>query len=362
MPIKLPLADQPDFFIPYLADLPLRDQREMMERPFFSLSKRKRMKPIHYSSPNGNIFVDVSPHPDHGMATIWDADILIYASSVLNYYKNQGKNFIPRTLEFQPYDILRSIGREPGGMQYTQLQLALGRLQSTVIRTNIRVEGKKKTRQFSYIDAWDEKFNSNKQSMGIEMTLSDWFYEGILMDGGVLAIDPEYFEIKGGRERWLYKISRKHTGTKNKDFKINFPTLYEKSGSESNYRRFKFEIIKIVDRNELPRFELSLIQGDGEPQLCIKKRDDIKLPSQKSQNQISAIPMRQLTISTVNIFKKHYPDANLDELKSEYDKSLENTSTHPDNYQMAFLQFAEQKLKPPFHHTSGKFEFSGTVS
>ncbi len=30
--------DQIDLFLPYLADLDLRDQREMMERPFFSLS------------------------------------------------------------------------------------------------------------------------------------------------------------------------------------------------------------------------------------------------------------------------------------------------------------------------------------
>lgn len=30
-------AEQFELFLPYLADLPLRDQREMMERPFFSV-------------------------------------------------------------------------------------------------------------------------------------------------------------------------------------------------------------------------------------------------------------------------------------------------------------------------------------
>ena len=41
-----PLDPQFDLFVPFIADLPLRDQRETMERPFFSLAKRKRLKPL----------------------------------------------------------------------------------------------------------------------------------------------------------------------------------------------------------------------------------------------------------------------------------------------------------------------------
>ena len=36
---KDPQRGQFDLFSPYLSDMPLRDQRETMERPFFSLSK-----------------------------------------------------------------------------------------------------------------------------------------------------------------------------------------------------------------------------------------------------------------------------------------------------------------------------------
>ena len=57
------LDPQFDLFVPYVADLPLRDQRETMERPFFSLAKRKRHKPIEYASPNGEVFVNVFPNP-----------------------------------------------------------------------------------------------------------------------------------------------------------------------------------------------------------------------------------------------------------------------------------------------------------
>jgi len=47
-------SPQFDLFIPYVADVPLRDQRETMERPFFSLSKNKRIKPIDYVSPSAS--------------------------------------------------------------------------------------------------------------------------------------------------------------------------------------------------------------------------------------------------------------------------------------------------------------------
>jgi hypothetical protein len=35
-----------DLFLPTIVDLRFRDQKDTMERPFFSLSKSKRMKPI----------------------------------------------------------------------------------------------------------------------------------------------------------------------------------------------------------------------------------------------------------------------------------------------------------------------------
>ena len=84
-----------DLFLPTIVDLKFRDQKDTMERPFFSLSKSKRMKPIEYVNENDGIFVTVQPHQDYGMATIWDADILIWAASVLCDMKNRGTNDIP---------------------------------------------------------------------------------------------------------------------------------------------------------------------------------------------------------------------------------------------------------------------------
>src|SRR5579871_1938418 len=264
---RRPLDPQFDLFVPFITDLPLRDQRETMERPFFSLAKRRRLKPIEYVSPDKSVYVNVYPNQQFGMATIWDADILIWAASTLNNLKRSGRNDLPRTLNFQAYDLLKTIGRGTSGREYELLRDGLGRLQSTTIRTNIRPKGKKKERQFSWIESWTDLVDEKTgQSMGMTLTVSEWFYEGILMDGGLLSIDPAYFSNTGGRERWLYRVARKHAGGAGADgFAISLPTLFEKSGAEGTYRRFKFEMLALVRRNDLPGYELMLeVPAKGE--------------------------------------------------------------------------------------------------
>ena len=269
--------DQFDLFLPYLSDLALRDQREMMERPFFSLSKSKRIKPIDYTSPDGKLWVNVSPNSKYGMATIWDADILIYCASQLADMKRRGANDIPRTLHVMPYDILRSIDRPTTGRAYELLAQALDRLVATTIKTNIRAENRREA-TFTWLDGWtqivDEK---TERSMGMTLELSNWFYEGVMMEGGVLSIDPAYFNITGGRERWLYRVARKHAGGAGEaGFAIAMPTLFEKSGAEGQYRRFKFEMLKLVEKNALPGYGLSLEEGRGGDPLVRMRRIDGK--------------------------------------------------------------------------------------
>jgi len=274
---KTVVSEQFDMFLPYIADLNFRDQREMMERPFFSLAKSKRIKPIDYSSPDGKLWVHVSSNPDYGMATIWDADVLIYCASVLSDMARRGANDIPRKLHIMPYDLLRSIGRPTTGRAYELLGQALDRLVATTIKTNIRAENRREA-TFSWLDGWTQLVDEKtERSRGMTLELSNWFYEGVLMKGGVLAIDRAYFNISGGRERWLYKVARKHAGGAGEGgFSISLPTLFEKSGAEGEYRRFKFELIKLAEKNALPGYELGIVlpsDVNGEPSLRMRRHD-----------------------------------------------------------------------------------------
>ena len=267
-------GEQFDLFLPYLADLSLRDQRETMERPFFSLAKSKRTKPIEYRSPDGKIWVHVSANPLYGMATIWDADILIFFASVISDMRRRGVNDIPQTLHFMPYDLLKVIGRQTTGRAYQLLTQSLDRLQSTTVKTNIRAPGNRREATFSWIDSWEHRIDPRtERARGMSVTLAKWFHDGLLMDGGVLAIDRAYFDISGGRERWLYRVARKHAGGAGEaGFAIGFPTLFEKSGAEGPYRRFKFELLAIARHDQLPGFTLSIEDGKTEPRLRMRRR------------------------------------------------------------------------------------------
>lgn len=282
---KKNVSEQFDLFLPYLADLPLRDQREMMERPFFSLAKRKRVKPIEYTAPDGKLWVHVSSNPDYGMATIWDADILIYCASQLADMARRGVNDVPRKLHIMPYDLLRAIGRPTTGRAYELLGQALDRLVSTTIKTNIRAENRREA-TFSWLDGWTQLVDEKtERSRGMTLELSNWFWEGVMMKGGVLSIDRAYFDITGGRERWLYRVARKHAGGAGQTgFAISMPVLFEKSGAEGEYRRFKFEVIKLAEKNDLPGYRLLIEQGKGsEPLLRMIRLDDQAAAKTNSQ-------------------------------------------------------------------------------
>jgi plasmid replication initiation protein len=132
-----PEGDQQlDFFTACYADIPIRDQRDTMERPFFSLAKKPRKTPISYEV-NGTT-VKVYPVKEFGIATIWDADILIWMATQITESIDRGGVPSPR-VHFHPHNLLKGIRRPTGGDHYKRLQDALRRLASTYIETNIRV-------------------------------------------------------------------------------------------------------------------------------------------------------------------------------------------------------------------------------
>jgi plasmid replication initiation protein len=396
------IADQFDLFLPYLADLPLRDQREMMERPFFSLAKTKRVKPIDYTAPDGKLWVNVSANPTYGMATIWDADILIYCASMLADMARRGLNDIPRTLHIMPYDLLRAIGRPTTGRAYELLGQSLDRLVATTVKTNIRAENRREA-TFSWLDGWTQLVDEKtERSRGMTLELSNWFWEGVLMKGGVLSIDRAYFDISGGRERWLYRVARKHAGGAGEaGFAIAMPTLFEKSGAEGEYRRFKFEIIKLADKNALPGYNLT-IEGRSErkePLLRMRRVDDrvlntkpggqgptpSKAPAQNVSSKklshviassqptegtelldASALIRRSvsslsdkatrghMTEDTINLLRQECPGWDFYTLHTEFERWVSaDPQRTPANWQRAFIGYVRR------HHEKHKHELRG---
>ncbi|WP_159289079.1 replication initiator protein A [Methylosinus sporium] len=250
-------------FVVATGDASPRDQRDLMERPFFSLAKAKRTTPILYEAAGAR--VEVFAMPEHGMATIWDADVLIWAASQIVEAENQGLT-TSRFLRFTPYQLLKAVGRATGAREYKLLKGALTRLQSTAICTTIRNGEHWRRSQFSWINEWEECVTRDGRVEGMEFVLPEWFYRGVVDRSLVLAIDPAYFRLTGGVERWLYRVARKHAGRQRQGWTFDIPHLHQKSGSLATLRSFAFDIRLIVHRQPLPGYRLR-IEREGRHEL-----------------------------------------------------------------------------------------------
>jgi plasmid replication initiation protein len=119
-------------------DLAARDSQDLMAYPFFSLAKSKRVEPIVFNTKR--VSVRVSGTLDYGIATIWDADVLIWAASQIIEARDQGLR-TSRLIVATPYQILRFVGRGTDNHSYDRLKAAFARLQSTTVTTSIRADG-----------------------------------------------------------------------------------------------------------------------------------------------------------------------------------------------------------------------------
>lgn len=236
---------------------PPRDAQDLMAYPFFSLAKSKRTVPIDFRS--GGVTVRVEGSAQHGIATVWDADILIWAATQLVEARDAG---IPtsRLVQTTPYEILTFIRRGTSSKDYLRLKAALDRLQSTSVATSIRAITGRRLHRFSWINEWKECADALGRPVGIEIVLPDWFYGGITEPSLVLKIDPEYFGLRGGIERWLYRLVRKHGGHQKNGWQFAFRHLYRKSGSLARYSDFSLDVRRIARSQSLPGYALAIQQ------------------------------------------------------------------------------------------------------
>jgi plasmid replication initiation protein len=191
MSARRPYDDQQlELFRARAGDIAARDAQDLMSWPFFSLAKVRRVTPIDFHM--GEVSIRVEATAEHGMATIWDADVLIWAASQIVDARDRGLR-TSRLMAATPYEILAFVGRSDSGLSYDRLKAALDRLQSTTIVTSIRQPSERRRHRFSWINEWKERLDAAGRPLGIELILPDWFYAGVLDDALILTIDPRLF-------------------------------------------------------------------------------------------------------------------------------------------------------------------------
>jgi len=273
---------QLDFFSGDLVDIATRDKRETMNKPFFALSP-KRYEPMEYESTS--VHVLVTGAKPYGIATIKDADILMWIVSQMIEKRDRGEK-VEQKIRFHAYDCLRGIYRATGGRQYKLFENALKRLRTTTVDIIIK-DPKTGTRKESEPFNWLYYrliYDDRDRVSEVEAVLPTWLYQGIMKQGNVLTIDKRYMLLDSNLERALYKIARVHVGDgrKNKgQWRFRMRRLYELTGSTQRFSNFAIQVRQAVKRDRLPEYCLFIHLEGNEEWVVFHRRN--KLPPEDAR-------------------------------------------------------------------------------
>lgn len=261
-----------------------RDLAEMMEVPFLALSKN-RTSPIIYEKYDGHNFikVKVTRHTGHFLASIYDWDIVLCVAGKMQEILNKGSDIPPRTMVIPRHELLKAIKKHDGKKEEIDLRASLSRLQRTGIDTTIRNEDGKYVAGFGFLDSWG--YTERKDIKEISITLSQWLYDGICAKGSLLMVDSDYFAITSALKRFLYRTARKHTGGHGKTWEFSVETLYEKSGSENDFRKFKSDLKAAIMKNDIPGYYLEWIEKGKKAFVSFKNLKKTDLITSDNRNQ-----------------------------------------------------------------------------
>jgi plasmid replication initiation protein len=252
--------EQLELFRALPGDLAPGGAQDLMAYPLFSLAKTHRTTPIDFRM--NEIAIRVEAVPEHGMATIWDAGVLIWAASQIVEARDAGLR-TSRLMVTTPREILTFTRRGTGARDYHRLKAAVDRLQSTTVATSLRQASERRMHRFSWIIEWTERADAHGNADGINLIMPDWFYRAVLDDALVLTIDPACFGLTGELERWLYRLVRKHAGRQRRGCRFDVRHLHVKSASLSPFKRVAFALRDIARRQRLPGYRLSVERAAG---------------------------------------------------------------------------------------------------
>lgn len=268
--------NQPDFFLPAVADVPLKDDISLMDFTPFRLSKRYQRKAETMKFTVKGAEVKVSSNAD-GMATIYDYDIVLMMISELTEQTErwkQGSSAIPER-KFAPstYDVMKFCQRSTNAREYGALKLALDRLMGTSITIVSEDDEWRRTGGFHLIDGYKilSKTKSGKISQ-VEIGIPNWIYDGIATrpKPTVLTYNPAYFRLDSGIARFIYRLARKAAGADEAAW--NLRDLHYRSGSQGDYKKFSYLVRQHVAADDLPDYHLELKDGRNGPTLLMQRR------------------------------------------------------------------------------------------
>ena len=292
-----------DLFVAYVSDIRGRTKelQDFMSHNWFSLKKGRTKSIEHYFGQDKTQFVKVYT-AGSSVATIWDNDFLLFCITQLRRKMEQGEDVRNGRLAFSAYDYytfrykqLRDLRHKKvgtyknalsvaSGQRYKDLWSCLERLHETHVKTNIRANGITYTHSFVWLSEI-KKIEAEGKSIGIEVQVADWLVNRVAEEKQLLTFDETYFDLKGGLERWLFLFCRKACGFQ-QEWRESLESLYRKSASTADFRKFRAEIKKIAAKGALLDYELSVSgEGKGNEMLVIRRAKTYVLGADKTKSK-----------------------------------------------------------------------------
>ena len=247
---------------------PARDIMNLIDSPFLALSKNRK-KPIIYESTDGTRKTIISAHSECYLASIYDWDIIIFVAGKIQEILNKMSDIPPRTITIPRHEILKALHKHNVNTQQKELEKSLHRLKRTAIDTTICNEDGRYKSDFGFIDSWEYTERKDKKEMKI--TLSQWLYDLICTKGALLKVNNGYFELTSGLKKFLYRTARKCLGNQ-ESWEFTIKTLYEKSGSEQEFKNFKSDLKSAVFDDDLPEYTVKWVIKGKQTYVVFRRR------------------------------------------------------------------------------------------
>jgi plasmid replication initiation protein len=258
----------------FTADAPfvsIKGLEPLMGTSWFSMEKH-RTKPIKHTYKN--YWVEVEGK-DHGIATYWDQDILLFAVSQIIGGQKRGEE-VSRKVRFTGNDLFEFTGQKwVGAKSYEGLVGALRRLQGTKIRTSLNPTKNivHAERGISWIESY-KTLRARDNRTGFEIILPEHVMEWASHKRNWLTLDRSYFDLMGGLERFLYLWGRKATGYTNGDrWEESFASIYEKSASTAAITKFRYNLAQIIKHQTIVGYHLDEYKDYKRGRVLVLERD-----------------------------------------------------------------------------------------
>ena len=250
-------SKQPDFFRTPVVDLSHKDDVNLMDFTPFGLGKTPRFDTIEYKLTNCTARVYGST--EHGLATVYDYDIVIFMISQLANQMNDVRQRIEtgednpelpnRRMHVYASDMLEGIKRPQGGNQQSELTQRLQRLKGSVIELHGKEGTKRRLGTFSLIGDFSiTKDTKTGKISEFFIDIPEWIYDGVVRVShpSVVNLSENYMLLKSGYHKFLARMAKKSAGEGQWEWKVE--TLYERSGSKQPMAQFKRDIKESIDK------------------------------------------------------------------------------------------------------------------